>query len=517
MPIKLQQEHIKLSEVICSRFCQTTAECDIIVPDIKPDVLKVLRSSCEAAITEKSVQTDKVHLGGTIRIDILYIPDGNVIGKVKSISTVHPFNHTIDVKGAKPGMNLIADAECELPEHTLVNSRKLNLRTVVGMNIKVTAETEIDIATAVDSAEPIQTRCEHLKIFNSCCEAERDFSVRERLDVPSGKPDLGEVLKLSVKPVSEELRLLDNKAIIKGELLVSTLYCDNGEESTVHCMEHSVPFTEILEIDGIRENMDGEIDYCVKDVSCEICCDTDGDKRILSIEIMLCAIVRATEVIECDALCDAYSLKGELSTRTAQYNLEQLISNASAQITEKEQISVPDYLPELHQIFDCSTIPNIENITTEKDSATVNGYITCNILYMSSDTENPVSGFTHIIPFSHRFDIAGINENTVCDAKADTEHTSYTISGGRSIEVRPSISLTLKAVSPQHCEFINQVECDDEAQVPQIPSVVVYFIRPGDTLWDIAKRFRTTPEQLLENNNVDPENLQIGSPVYIFR
>ena len=27
----------------------------------------------------------------------------------------------------------------------------------------------------------------------------------------------------------------------------------------------------------------------------------------------------------------------------------------------------------------------------------------------------------------------------------------------------------------------------------------------------------TTPEQLLENNNVDPENLQIGSPVYIFR
>ena len=517
MPIKLQQEHIKLSEVVCSRFCQTTAECDIIVPDIKPDVLKVLRSSCEAAITEKSVQTEKVHLGGTIRIDILYIPDGNVIGKVKSISVAQPFNHTIDVKGAKPGMNLIADAECELPEHTLVNSRKLNLKTVVGMNIKVTAETEIDIATAVDSAEPIQTRCEHLKISNSCCDAERDFSVRERLDVPSGKPDLGEVLKLSVKPVSEELRLLDNKAIIKGELLVSTLYCDNGEESAVHCMEHSVPFTEILEIDGIRENMEGEVDYCVKDVSWEICCDAEGDKRILGIEIMLCAIVRATEVIECDALCDAYSLKGELSTQTAQYTLEQLISNASAQLTEKEQIAVPDYLPELHQIFDCSATPSIENITTEKDCATVNGYITCNILYMSSDSDTPVSGFTHIIPFSHRFDIAGITENTVCDAKADTEHISYTISGGRSIEVRPNISLNLKAVSPQRCEFINQVECDADAQIPQIPSVVVYFIRPGDTLWNIAKRFRTTPEQLLENNNVDPENLQIGSPVYIFR
>ena len=42
MSVKLHKEHIKINEILCSEYGQTSVESDVIVPDINPDVLKVL-------------------------------------------------------------------------------------------------------------------------------------------------------------------------------------------------------------------------------------------------------------------------------------------------------------------------------------------------------------------------------------------------------------------------------------------------------------------------------------------
>ncbi len=517
MSVKLQKEHIKLSEVICSRTCQTTTECDIIVPDVKPDVLKVLRVSSEAVITQKNIQAEKVYLQGIIRTDILYIPDGNVLGKVKSICTTTDFSHFVDAKGAKPGMNLSAEAECESAEYTLVNSRKLNIRNKINLGIKVTSLCEVDIATCIDGDEPIAVKSESLKLCNSCCEAERDIIIRERLDVPSGKPDIGEILRFSAKPIPGELRLLDGKAVVKGELKLCTLYCGTDEDSSMQCMEHTVPFTEILEIDGITENMTGEIDYCVKDIYSEICRDSDGDKRSLGAEITLCANVKTSEIMECQILRDAYGLNREIKTETNAYNMEQLVDTAFAQVAQKERVCIPDYLPDVHQVCDCSAVPNIESIQTENGKVTVSGYITCTLLYLTEEQDTPVSGFSHVLPFSHIFDIPGITESSLCDAKAEMEHLDYTITSPRDIEIRSIVAISLKAVNASKTNLISMIDYDTDAPIVCLPSMVIYFVQKGDTLWNIAKRYRTTPDAIIANNGPEKDFLKPGNRIYIFR
>ncbi len=517
MSVKLKKEHLCLTRVVCSRYCQTTAECDIIVPDVKPDVLKVLRVSSDAFITQKTLQTDKVFIQGIIRLDIIYIPDGNVLGSVKSISCTHDFNHTIDVKGVKPGMSLVAEAECDTPEFTLVNSRKLNIRNKIGINIKVSTASEVDIATAIEGDESVQTNLQHLKICNSCCDAERDIIIRERLEVPAGKPDIGEILKISAKPTPVEIKLLEGKTIVKGELKVCTMYCDNAEDSTIQCMEHCVPFTEILEVDGVGENMSGEIDYVIKNINSEIGRDGDGDKRILNAEITVGACLKATEIVECDAICDAYGLKCELAIETDECPMEQLIEATQTNVSQRETICVPDYLPDIHQICDCSGIPSIENVVAEKGAVTVSGFMTCNPVFLTTDKDTPLSGFSHVLPFSHTFEIADIRETSICDAKAELEHLSYTISDARNIEIRSVIALSLKAVNSDNCKYVSAIDYDKDAPAPCVPSMVVYFVQRGDTLWNIAKRYRTTPKAILAANGNEAECIKPGNRIYIFK
>lgn len=54
-------------------------------------------------------------------------------------------------------------------------------------------------------------------------------------------------------------------------------------------------------------------------------------------------------------------------------------------------------------------------------------------------------------------------------------------------------------------------------RIPPCPGGNLYTIRPGDTLFSIARRFRISPDDLLEANRgrVDPENLQIGQIICI--
>lgn len=514
MSVKLKKEHLCLKSAMCSRYMQTTVESDVIVPDIKPDILKVLQASSEVSISRREVQSDKIFVQGIVRMNVLYVPDNGIEGGIKAISATQEFNHSADIPGAAVGMELFVDSECDPAEYTLVNSRKLKLKTRVSLAARLLTQTEVDVATGVEEDCKIETKCKSSKLYNPCVDAVRDILVRERLEVPSGKPPICEVLKISAKPCSIELKSLDGKAMAKGELKVCTLYCGEGESSAPEIMEHSLPFSEILEVEGLREGMEAEVDYCLKNIYYEVCQDSDGDRKILSIEAEIEAEVRAFDVIECNILEDAYCHNHPIKITKSTAALEQLISSCTNQTTVKEPIAIPDYLPEIHCLCECSAVPSIENVSIEGGQVTVSGFMQCNILYLSQDSMSPACSFAHLLPFNQTFDAPGANNNSVCDAKVEVEHINCTISSGRGIEVRAIVSTSIKAVEPVSAELISEIECDEETMFPKMPSMSVYFVQKGDSLWSIAKKYRTSPDSIMSANG---ESIEPGKCVYIFR
>ncbi len=517
MSVKLSKEHFCLKTAICSRYMQTTVESDVIVPDIKPDILKILQCGSEVSITRREVQSDKVFVQGIVRMNVLYVPDNGIDGGIKSISTQQEFNHSMDMPGATPGMEFFAEADASPAEYTLVNSRKLQLRTKVGLSARLLSPSEIDIATGVDEDCKIETKCQPMKLYNPCINANRDILIRERLEVPSGKPCISEVLKISAKPYSTELKALDGKAMIKGELKVCTLYCGEGESTAPEVMEHTLPFSEILEIDGLREGMEAEADLKLKDLYFEVCQDSDGDRKIISIEANLEAEVRAFETIECRAIEDAYCQSHPIELKKDTYHMEQLIASSTNQEAIKESIAVPDYLPDVHCLCECSAAPTIENVAVDMGEVTISGYMHCNILYLTEDTSTPACGFAHIIPFSQSFAVEGAAHTSVCDAKAEIEHISCTISSGKTLEVRAIVSTSIKVVEPIATELVSEIHCDENAVLPKMPSMSVYFVQKGDSLWSIAKKYRTSPDSILSANGEGAEAIKPGKCIYIFR
>ena len=65
--------------------------------------------------------------------------------------------------------------------------------------------------------------------------------------------------------------------------------------------------------------------------------------------------------------------------------------------------------------------------------------------------------------------------------------------------------------------LIDEVE-QEESNNTQDYSVVVYIVKPGDTLWNIAKRFRTTIDFIVRTNGIEnPDKIDVGQKLYIPR
>ncbi len=515
MAVRLNKEHICLNAATGTKCMQTTVECDMIVPDIKPDILKVLRADSEVAVTRREVQGDKVFVQGNVRMNVLYVPDNGIEGGIKAISATQEFNHSMDMPGATPGMALFVDAASSPAEFTLVNSRKLKLKTRISLAARLMSVSELDVATGVDEDCDVEVKCKPMRLYNPCIDVLRDIMVRERIEVPSGKPAICEILKISARPCGIELKSLDGKAMARGELKVSTLYCGEGEGNLPEVMEHTLPFSEILEIDGLVDGMELEADYCLKDIYFEVCQDSDGDRKILSIEASIEAELRAFEVIECNVLEDAYCHSHPVEIKRGTTILEQLIASCCNQTTVKEAIAVPDYLPEVHCLCECTAVPVIESVLSENGHISISGVLQCNFLYLSEDSSMPACGFAHILPFCQEFDVKGASESSVCDAKAEAEHISCNITDGKALEVRAIVSVSARVVEPSSIELVNDIIRDEATQLPKLASMSVYFVQKGDTLWDIAKKYRTSPDSIVSVNG--SENITPGRCIYIFR
>ena len=68
-----------------------------------------------------------------------------------------------------------------------------------------------------------------------------------------------------------------------------------------------------------------------------------------------------------------------------------------------------------------------------------------------------------------------------------------------------------------YAEPIFRHHCDDSEGNGML-SYIIYFVQKGDTLWNIAKRYKTTVEDILNDNDIpDPDNINVGQKIRLVK
>lgn len=509
--MELIKERVNVNETVNKGEARTVSEGDIIVPDTKPDILKILQVDAAACVTHKTVENGRCTAVGRVDLKILYIPEKEG-EKIRSIITSFDFSQPIDCT-VTDEMLIALGASAEHVDFTLINSRKLRIKATVGIEYEICAPKALEIAVDVSESESAELKKETLKLRNCVDFCEHEISVRENLEVPSGQPSICELLKADARITDTEYKTVTGKIVVKGAVCVCLLY--NDANGNIEFMEEEIPFTEVLDCDDASENTICDIDYHITDLNCKVEEDSDGDNRIVSVEATICAQVSASECAEVEMISDCYEPYMRTKLSREEVTLDETAAKVSSQNTLREVVECGQNAPAVSGIYNVIAKPYIAKAELQRGKLICEGRVEAYILYVSDSSEAPVYSIKKEIPFSYMLDCDAEGDGLVPEMKAEIKHTSYNLNAAGEIELRCILSINANIVRKRSINVINEVETEQLSGGDK-KGIVIYFVQKGDTLWSIAKNYCVPRAEVLSFNNLsEDEKLKQGERLFI--
>ncbi len=501
---ELNKENVCIGEKSIALFSQVYCEADVIVPDVYPDISKIIHVSSTAGITDKKCSANRMSVDGRSEIVILYSGDDN---NVYSISTGQNFSHLIDAKGCTEGMYAEAEINVDNIDFTVLNSRKLNIKVLMGIDANVLEDVTAEICTSMATDDPYEILNSTVSPYRTVSRVCEQLCIREKLEIPSGKPSIEKILRTDVCVRNKEHSLSTDKMMIKGILIISTVYCSDID-GKIHCVEHEVPFAEMIGMPDVTEDMDSKLKLCINRIFYKPEPDADGDCRHIMIECIVTANAKACKQFDLNIVKDVYCTKYPIIPERDNSVITTLVEENSCQISSKDIVSLSDDMADITQIFNICPKVHLANTTADGNKVTVEGIIETDIMYVSDSAESPINTHRHTQKFSHSFEIPDCSEELIYDVHIDIVHSSYTISMGKEIDLRFVLQLDTDVLSNHRTEYVKSLQPDEEKCYDTKKSycIKIYFAKKHDDLWSIAKRHKITRKALMEINNISSDS-----------
>lgn len=507
--MELMKNTVKIKESVLKGNTQCMCDGDVIVPDVNPDILKVLQVDAVSYINEKSVSQSRIDLSGKMNLTVLYIPDTDR-EKIKSLSASFDFNHRIDNSGIEEGMKAICECNVERVEFTLINSRKLRLRGIAQINYEVvkTEEKEIAFDTVPDC--PGEVRKESMVLNSDVDLFETSFMVKDTIEIQSGQKSIREILKTDTVMGECEYKTVMGKVIVKGAVNVCVLYTDDN--GGIDFAESELTFTEVFDCDGCSEESECSIDYEIKELMCKISEDNDGDMRLIDIELEMGACAEVRESVETEIISDCYEPGMECNIIKEDGIFEELISKPSANNTIKEIVEFKSGVPGVMAVYNVITKPVVRKTSIEDGKLFIEGIIDTYILYLSESSDSPVYSLRKEIPFNYVLDSRCSDKDAEAEVKVWVKHSGYNLNVANELELRCILAISANVVRKRKISLISEVETKP---MENKNGIVIYFVQSGDTLWDIAKHYSVSMRAIEEFNGMEDESIKKGTKLFI--
>ena len=295
---------------------QTILRDDFEIADDMPSVAEVLRKSARARITETKAADNKVIVHGEIDMQILY-SSGEEQEPIQAIEESVPFSHFVEIPGAYQGMESEANVtvqEFDVSIRPDINqdSRILAVEMMISLDPR---DHELnDYEVIIDAYSPgkkLDLKKKPIYIQRMVDEHQAQTTVRESMTLPDNIPTASNILYVEAKPIVTDYSIDGEQVIIEGVLPISMLYQAEDQGIWVSAFKSEIPFSQTVEIPGIKEDMNCECRLGVIHVGHTLLAPDE-----VEIRVTVAAKVSVTEVFEKDILMGIEELEGVADERT---------------------------------------------------------------------------------------------------------------------------------------------------------------------------------------------------------
>ncbi len=492
------KDKIKIMELSNTAKKEFDINQNYIIPDIKSDIVKVINTSGNIFIEKQEVQNDRIKIEGSILALNLYI-DGE--GNNNSLDLEMPFSDFISIGNIEREITN-DDFETEISinklELKIVNERKVELNANVISKINIYSENEMDIVKEINDCDnKIEKKEKTVTLENLIGKGSTKCSLKENVKITDVEKVINIVsFKYSLENIDTKISY--NKVLAKSDVVLNILY--RNEENIINKAEARFPIMGFIDIQDVSDTNECKLRNELRNIKMSI-----NNDSTINLEMEFEYKCYVYEKMDTNIIDDMYGIRKSYNYRKNKIQL----SDMNLEKVTTKNINEKVLIDNINQLYDTNVSVLITNKYNQDGLDKYVGTVEVNYIYNTFDNNNIES---IIQKFDFEFEV---EENT--DIQVNISSKNFIILPDSSVDSKIELNVERVASDTRCIEVIDDIE-EVEEEARENYSIIIYFVQKGDSLWKIAKRFRSTVDRIAEINNIEDVNvIDVGQKLYIPR
>lgn len=491
MELQIQKEAINVKKRIGEKNKRISIEKDYILPDSKPDIIKVQSESSLPYIRKKENMENRLKIEGGFETRISYITSE---GKNRVLKIDEELSEVLDIEGINQESSISEKISIIQIETSILNERKIHYKIEAEIQVVASKKENIELIYEINKVHNIETLSKKTNIDTYIGHSESKISVKEKLETENIQEGI-EVVKFKPKVENIETKISYNKILVKADCKIKCVY--QSKSGSTYMVQKEVPVMGFLDIENIDEECESNIELTLKNININEDC---SNKNEIEIEMEFNLSGDIYQKREINMMIDLYGI----NYKTDFKNQTMYLEKSKPQVLKKVELENKTLIEDINQIYDQEYI--IKNVQTKEEKTEVQ--IKATYLYSSFENET-INKYETII-------------TKELNAKYDLEKTKIKIEKENTVllpdsSIEATLELSIQSLNAEKIEVINEIEIEDEESDDKY-SMIIYCVKEGDSLWKIAKKFKSTVKEISNINEIEDENkINIGDKIYIPR
>lgn len=503
------RENMETEQIIAAKPVQISVETEAALPGGLREEARVYFADAAAVLSGGELAGSRVNVDGRVTFHVLYAQGD--LAKVNALEASADFSQALPLKdetGPFTPLRLQPRAQVQHVSAKAFNGRLL-LQAVV--NLSADAAVSRTLSLIRDAAEQagIQKRSRTISMQRTVGEGESQALVKEEFEL-SDVLGVKDTLFASAQAQAEDiLGGADGQATVTGTVTIDAFHVSSLPGRPLVYTRHTMPYEQQVLLSGaLGTQLSAQT--AVRDVA--VLSQEGESGRILRAEIQLSTVLTAVEDSEMTVLQDVFTIQGDaLETHAQRVQYRSGAVNETAAESGRLSFCLPEGSPRIKTALLGFLRPVLISAEKQKDKLSVDGVMDATLIYLTDDSDIPVS-IQQEEPFHAVFSTNAVPDDHLTLTAAQVEPSAVT---GDRAEMKYILYLQAEGVRAKEAQVLIDAE---ETPAPSLEKgIILYYLQPGETLWDIAKRYRVPLEEISRLNPQLSSDPVPGTAVLTFR
>ena len=483
-------------------------EQDVIIPDNMPDAIKIISVNAVPYVNDVEINNNRIKVVGKICYNIIYIADEDKM-HIRGLDVSYPYSVSIESTNVKNKEDVLISSKLKNIIYSLPNERKVAIKNEVCFELDIIRCHEVKILKDFKNTTDIEcSKCKS-NFLNIICSKKVNIASSEDVMLKANSSSIYEILKVDTRIIDTEYKVSYNKLMLKGVIEIKLTYLG---EKCVACFETiCMPFSSMVELDNITDNSSFNITYIIRDFNIKI--NPDIDQKTLNVDYKIEAFIQMYEKESVEFIEDFYCKNRDL---TFSLDEDSIVTDV---IYEEKEIKISDTFNDILEdnvnIIESNLDTSNLNIVLDGNNIKISGVAKLNLLVQNTqnmDIENRVLDI--VVDSSVPIDKYSKGNNV----SARINDVALVVTqNGKNIDIKIVIKLDVSIESILNISSISNIE-DGPLDLKDISSINIYVVKKGDTIWKIAKKYKTSMDNIIKTNNVEnPNQILEGQKLLVIR